>query len=105
MKNIRKMASMTRVLFTTHMEILLTYWRVVALLGSLGGEEKAQVMKNENNPEKIIIKSRSISLLSVCQTELSSQSDPRWCFVYNTHSQCQSLVYDPRTVSGSVKVR
>ena len=43
-------------------------------------------MKNENNPEKTIIKSRSISLLSICQTELSSQSDPRWCFVYNTHS-------------------
>lgn len=50
MKNSRKTASMTRALFTTHMEILLTYCKVVALLGSFGGEEKAQVMKKENSP-------------------------------------------------------
>ena len=56
MKKRRKTASMTRALFTTHMEILLTYWRVVALLGSWGGEEKAQVMKNENNPENRMIR-------------------------------------------------
>lgn len=53
MKNMRKTASMTRVLFTTHIEILLTYCRVVAVpVGSVGGEEKAQVMKKENNPGK-----------------------------------------------------
>ena len=51
MKNKRKRESMTRVLFTTHMEILLTYCRVVAV-PSLGGEEKAQVIKKENNPDK-----------------------------------------------------
>ena len=51
MKNKRKAESMTRVLFTTHMEILLTYCRVVAApSGSVGGEEKAQVIKKENNP-------------------------------------------------------
>ena len=52
-KNKRKTTSTTRVACTTHMEILVTYCRVVAFTGSWGGAEKAQVMKNANRAEII----------------------------------------------------
>ena len=48
-KKSRKTASMMRVPFTTHMEIRVTYCSVVALSGSWGGAEKAQVMKKANS--------------------------------------------------------
>ena len=50
-KNMRKTASMTSVSWTTHMEMRVTYCRVVAFRGSVGGAAKAQVMKKANNAE------------------------------------------------------
>ena len=52
MKNTRKTVSMTRVSWTTHFEIRVTYCRVVAFRGSLGGAAKAQVIKKANKAEK-----------------------------------------------------
>ena len=53
MKNMRKTASTMRVSWTTHMEIRVTYCRVVAFRGSVGGAANAQVIKKANNAEKI----------------------------------------------------
>ena len=56
MKNKRKTTSTTSVACTTHMEILVTYCRVVAFIGSWVGAEKAHVMKNANRAKvKFII--------------------------------------------------
>ena len=51
MKNTRKTASMPSVSWTTHIEMRVTYCRVVAFRGSVGGAAKAQVMKKANNAE------------------------------------------------------
>ena len=50
-KNKRKTTSTTRVAWTTHMEILVTYCSVVAVSGSWVGAEKAHVIKNANRAE------------------------------------------------------
>ena len=54
MKNMRKTASTMRVSWTTHMEIRVTYCRVVAFRGSVGGAANAQVIKKANKAEIVI---------------------------------------------------